>query len=384
MLGEHTCSWSPEGTEHIGFYFFSQTFSILMSWDLHDTVYIKGNCDINGEIASFDLDSTLIVPKSGKKFPKTETDWKWKYPAWPSILKTLSNKGMKLVVFTNQSGKVDFRLKMMERIEQEVGVNILFLVASKRDKYRKPSPLMYYLLKGVQGGFFVGDAAGRKSDFSCSDRKFAANTELSFFTPEDLFENVDSNVSSGHWEWGFIPIVPKDVPLDYSIFLNNKGNKGKGFMIIMTGEPGCGKSTLSKNIMTVLSSHNILSTIVNRDTLKTTNKCLQMAKKCLNNNQPNMCVIVDNTNPNIESRKPYIEMGKQSNMCIISISIALSEEWTQQLRMHREIEGGPHIPEIAINLYQKKYQKPEMNEGFDYIFNIVPKLGDEVAQYFLV
>ena len=35
--------------------------------------------------------------------------------------------------------------------------------------------------------FFVGDAAGRKGDFSDSDRVFAANAGLAFYVPEQAF-----------------------------------------------------------------------------------------------------------------------------------------------------------------------------------------------------
>lgn len=41
--------------------------------------------------------------------------------------------------------------------------------------------------------FYVGDAAGRPADgihpkdFSCSDRKFASNVGIKFYTPEEYF-----------------------------------------------------------------------------------------------------------------------------------------------------------------------------------------------------
>lgn len=47
----------------------------------------------------------------------------------------------------------------------------------------------------MEKSFYCGDAAGRrvnwmdkkKKDFSCSDRLFAMNLELTFFTPEEYF-----------------------------------------------------------------------------------------------------------------------------------------------------------------------------------------------------
>lgn len=49
----------------------------------------------------------------------------------------------------------------------------------------------------MQKSFYVGDAAGRivnwapkkKKDFSCSDRLFAINLKLNFYTPEEHFLN---------------------------------------------------------------------------------------------------------------------------------------------------------------------------------------------------
>ncbi|KAF3936644.1 hypothetical protein ABW19_dt0204768 [Dactylella cylindrospora] len=44
-------------------------------------------------IAAFDLDSTLIVTKSGKKFAKEAGDWKWWNPAVPIKLRQLHADG---------------------------------------------------------------------------------------------------------------------------------------------------------------------------------------------------------------------------------------------------------------------------------------------------
>jgi len=45
---------------------------------------------------------------------------------------------------------------------------------------------MSYWVKVVSWIFFN---VGKKKDFSCTDRKFAANLGITFFTPEEIFLN---------------------------------------------------------------------------------------------------------------------------------------------------------------------------------------------------
>lgn len=65
-------------------------------------------------------------------------------------------------------------------------------------------------------------------------------------------------------------------------------------MLIFVGYPGCGKSSLAQKLAV---EHGY--GIVNRDTLKTWQKCIENAKILLKRQQN---VIVDNTNADRESR----------------------------------------------------------------------------------
>ena len=56
------------------------------------------------QIAAFDLDYTLIRPKSNRKFPKDKDDWKFVHDKIPEILRQVINKKYYLVIFTNQKG----------------------------------------------------------------------------------------------------------------------------------------------------------------------------------------------------------------------------------------------------------------------------------------
>lgn len=88
----------------------------------------------------------------------------------------------------------------------QLGFPLQAFVAGAVDHYRKPHTTMWDdFVSNYNGGisidmdnsFYCGDAAGRPKnwkagaprDFSCTDRKFAANIGLKFYTPEELFLN---------------------------------------------------------------------------------------------------------------------------------------------------------------------------------------------------
>lgn len=103
------------------------------------------------------------------------------------------------------------------------GLPMRVLAATAKDQYRKPGIGLYELLhnlyeakgleigtcyitarfdishalshaaaffctKDVENSFYVGDAAGRAGDHNDTDRKFAVNAGLTFYTPEQYFK----------------------------------------------------------------------------------------------------------------------------------------------------------------------------------------------------
>ncbi|GMG21283.1 unnamed protein product [Ambrosiozyma monospora] len=238
-----------------GVRFQSKLYSELMK--THKENFLNNNNNghdtkkLRFQIASFDLDDTLIQTKSGFKFGKSADDWKFKYPEiqekgklteW--IMK--ANEDCKddetttipiMVIFTNQGGvtnnhdsnepKSKSLLKLLTKLQLILDssplaeVPTLIYASTKKSKkdlqngvgsddqlhssFRKPGIGMFEQLKmdlgdgvgvgvGIDGvlidmekSFYVGDAAGRKSDFSDSDKKFAENVGLKFYTPEEFF-----------------------------------------------------------------------------------------------------------------------------------------------------------------------------------------------------
>lgn len=76
----------------------------------------------------------------------------------------------------------------------------------------------------------------------------------------------------------------------------------------MIGSPGSGKSFFSK---TYLIPKGYVH--VNRDTLKTWQKCVKLTEESIKNN---LSVVVDNTSPDKESRARYTKIAKEYNVPI--------------------------------------------------------------------
>ena len=151
------------------------------------------------KIAGFDLDHTFITTKSGATFPKNADDWKLFNKNVFNKIKDLIRKKYQVVIFSNQSNldksevKYNGFIKKCNNINKLFNNKIDFVVALSKNEYRKPETGMWDFYTenrnvDYEESFYIGDAAGRKNDFSDSDLKFAENIGIDFFTPEQYFE----------------------------------------------------------------------------------------------------------------------------------------------------------------------------------------------------
>lgn len=366
------------------------------SWDEEGTlmVFNKSGVKASSKIAGFDIDGTIITTKSGKVFATGPDDWRILYPEIPKKLKELESDGYKVVIFTNQlgiaKGKVqpkEFKAKV-EAILMTLGVPMQVLVATGMGIYRKPVLGMWHYLceKGNDGitidmdqSLYVGDAAGRpanwapghpKKDFSCSDRLFAFNTGIKFFTPEEFFLG---------WEpaqFSFPEFDPKKLdpkgPL-YEPATASLVSKSPE-MVVAVGYPASGKSSFFKEYMV---SKGYVYT--NRDTLGTWQKCVSVCEDSL---QQGKSVVVDNTNPDVESRRRYIECAKKVGVPCRCFLFTASKELARHNNRFREMtytgKGHAHVSDMVFNMYKSKYVCPTLAEGFTEIVKIhfVPHFND--------
>eukprot|EP01119_Soliformovum_irregulare_P016081 TRINITY_DN4626_c0_g3_i2.p1 TRINITY_DN4626_c0_g3~~TRINITY_DN4626_c0_g3_i2.p1 ORF type:complete len:668 (+),score=242.75 TRINITY_DN4626_c0_g3_i2:14-2017(+) len=276
-----------------------------MKWHKLDGLLILDSKSIkpSNKVIGFDMDGTLIEPKSGKKFPMGRTDWKWWDDKVPTKLKKLNKEGYKIVIFTNQLGISKGKQKESDITEkitdicEELGFNMQAFVAYSKDAWRKPCSNMWrYFVEHCNGNknptesMYVGDAAGRangwkigrKKDHSCGDRSFAFNLKIPFQTPDEYF--LGEKPAKFAWDSIDPNDYLKNVDQDKKVYTTKQQE-----MIVNVGMPASGKSSFTKRHLVPAGYVR-----VNRDELKTKEKCIKVALEAVANGKS---VVIDNTNP---------------------------------------------------------------------------------------
>uniref|UniRef100_A0A8C3UZ52 Polynucleotide kinase 3'-phosphatase n=1 Tax=Catharus ustulatus TaxID=91951 RepID=A0A8C3UZ52_CATUS len=321
----------------------------------------------SSKIAGFDLDGTLITTRSGKVFPTSPDDWRILYPEIPKRLKQLQDEGYKLVVFTNQLGISRGRQRpevfqaKVEAVAQQLGVALQVLVATGPGIYRKPVLGMWdHLCEKANGdvtvsvpdSFYVGDAAGRppnwapgrkKKDFSCSDRAVG---------PQNLLR------------------IPPKIPWDPQNLPGDPQNL-KFFL-------SAGKSTFVKRHL-VPAGYEYVNRVSGDtcDTLGSWQRCVTACSAALARGRP---VVVDNTNPDPESRQRFVSCARSAAVPCRCLLFTASLEQARHNCRFRDMTQSGHVPvtDAVLFSYKKSFVPPSLSEGFSQILQIpfVPHFGD--------
>lgn len=296
------------------------------------SIYNINNAVIKEKMASFDYDWTIVNPKDGKTFPSTIDDWVWLYPEVPNKIKQYYQDGYMIVVFTNQSKK--WKCEQIQLVMKELDIPLFVVIATDKSEY-KPNPILLNVLCqdtiNKEESFFVGDALGRKTDFSDSDKVFAETIGIKYYSPEEIFRNKIES-----FEIPLIPLSPNPE------------------IIIMVGYPGSGKSTIAK---TICKNENYIH--IEGDVYKTSNK---MKKASIQHILESKSIIFDATHSSIKKRNEYIEFSKKYSYEVkcIHATTSLDESYKRnKLRSDEKV-----VPKIAYSVYKKYYQEPTEEEGF--------------------
>jgi bifunctional polynucleotide phosphatase/kinase len=297
------------------------------------TIYNVNNAVHREKMAAFDYDWTLVSPKDGKTFPSTIDDWEWLYPTIPEKIKKYYEDGFMIVIFTNQSKA--WKHEQIKLVATSLGIPIFIVIATDKCDY-KPNPTLFNIFirdhkLNKEKSFFIGDAIGRKSDFSDSDKVFAENIGVPCYCPEQVF-HVKHEIT--------------EIP---TIHLTDEKQ-----IIIMMGYPGSGKSTIAKNIC-----KNECFIYIEGDLYKSSTK---MIKASLGHIENNKSIVFDATNSSSKKRKEYIELGKKYNYKVVCVHVSTPLEMAYKRNKLRNYEK--YVPKIAYSVYSKNYEQPNESEGF--------------------
>lgn len=155
-----------------------------------------------------DLDGTLIDTISGKTFPKGIWDMKIKFDVLDKIKEI---KPLCLLIVNNQGGiekgfvnKRNFEFKMeylCRSIKEYTGIEVEYNYCENNNpecEYRKPnigiidSLIFRLMVRGIEidtlknNTLMIGDASGKKGQFSDSDKKCAENAGFDYMDVEDF------------------------------------------------------------------------------------------------------------------------------------------------------------------------------------------------------
>jgi bifunctional polynucleotide phosphatase/kinase len=351
------------------------------------TFYIKMSTPksiYSGKLAIFDLDSTIIKPKKGKSPRNPYSEYDYCYPNVINKLREYSKNLYQVVVITNQKGLKTEQNKLnwiekINKIQSEIMIELIVLAALCDDSYRKPRTGFLEFIRPNSESFFCGDALGRQSDHSDSDLKFALNLNIRCLSPEFVFKNkVELSLNDVvNTQINYAPVYKLNYYKTFRYF-NFEVNSE---VIIMVGIQGAGKSLLSKWIQQ--QNAFMIYDIISRDEEGTMKKCLNKMEKLI---QAEHNIIIDNTNPTKQSRKPYIEIAKKYGYDVKIINFTrLFDDYNmaQHNNYYRHCKFGIRmIPNVAIYKFLKEYEEPEYEEGLDDIISISYMLPTLEKDYF--
>lgn len=92
-------------------------------------------------------------------------------------------------------------------------------------------------------------------------------------------------------------------------------------------------------------------------------------------------VVIDNTNPDVESRARYTTLAKKYKVPVRCFLMTTRYKHARHNEKYRQLVEKDHksIPDMVVHSYKNKYKEPELSEGFTEIIrvNFIPKFQSD-------
>jgi len=321
-------------------------------------LYYIGDNKYDKSIA-FDLDNTLITTKSGKKFPINFEDFKW------INLQKLQTLDQNIIIFTNQSKMPSDFFKKIQLMLKDINFSIF--ISTQHDEYRKPHIGMYELYtKLIKHPItqYIGDAAGRTTDFSACDKNFAHNAKILFKLPEEFYEIQHKSV--------YLPTFYDNIPNYEQTPIPQHDNL---YVIFTCRLPASDKSSYVKQLKIP---------VISQDECGSKAKTIKVVKNAIADKKS---FVIDKLFCTIQERKEYLELfpPEYKKICYDFTDYDKDGQLTKlyidrckHLNEYRAfvLKISKYIPDIVYNVQIKNFKPP--NIEFDEIHVIklnIPIIG---------
>ncbi|XP_037534440.1 bifunctional polynucleotide phosphatase/kinase [Nematolebias whitei] len=209
-----------------------------------------------------------------------------------------------------------------------------------------------------------------KDFFSASPSKFALNIGLQFHTPEEYFLGWKSA------PYSLPDFDPRKLDSTTRLYDPPSASLTSDQMevIVAVGYPAAGKSTF-------FHTHVIPKgyDYVNRDTLGSWQNCVSACERAL---RAGRSVAVDNTNPDPESRKRYVDVAKAAGVSCRCFHFSASLDQAKHNNRFREMAPSDRkhvkVNDMVFHSFKKHFVAPALSEGFSEILQVhfVPVFKD--------
>ena len=301
------------------------------------------------KMAAFDYDWTLVRPESGGTFARGRDDWRWMQPSVPGDLRAFYDAGYFIAIFTNQTKA--FKREQVLKVLGDLKIPMAVCIGVEKADQKPGVAMMDALTARIAGkkewklsaSFFVGDAMGRRGDWSDVDKVFAETVGFAKIrVPEDLFKPAAVAAAPGA---ATTSAAAQPLPDGLSV-----APAGEREVVIMIGFPGSGKSTIA----TGLFGADARYTVLHGDHYKTPKKLAQAASAAL---AAGKSPVVDATNPSREKRAVYIALAREAGVPARCVHVATSREDAYSRNVARE--EAKVVPRIAYAVYNKHFVAPD-------------------------
>jgi len=353
----------------------------------------------SSRVAAFDLDGTVIKSSfiqlgrsgskggGGKRVMRKQAnglEWEWWRTVVPQKMKEAHDSGFSVVLISNQN------LKSVELAEWKKKIPLIaaavpelpfrIFAAIAKDGHRKPMPGMWFELERIfakegitidkSASYYVGDAAGRADDFASTDRKFALNVGVKFYTPEEYFLKIPP---APYTLPGYdVSSVKEDPQASSESDVAVLPSDPRTEIVLFVGFPCLGKSTFYRKHFAPAGYVH-----VNQDTLGSRPKCIKAAEGAL---AAGKSCVIDNTNRDVQTREYYLDIAKRLQVPARCFLFRGSFELAWHNNLYRAYvipasvadrePSRTALPYMALTSFADAYEAPSAEEGFGEVREI--------------